>query len=156
MKRNLAIIPALLAVLASASVFAASPIQRIDVVNMLWNPNGTGGVPGLTPTSIVVAFNNGGSRACVTTTLAFQGATTVLAGTGQACTAAITSVSITPIAGPAGTVYAAPADIPITNSYYATQIIINNKTDPIFDATNGAVKTAGAVQATVQGQFAQN
>ncbi len=161
MKRTLILAQALLAVTASTQIFAApethtvgaAPIQRIDVVNMLWNQNGTGGAAGLSPTSVVVAFQNGGAKPCFTTTLAFQGATTVLAGTGQACVAAVTSVDVTPVAGPAGTVYATPASVAITSTFYATQVIINNKTDPIFDATNGAVKTQGVAQATVQGQL---
>jgi hypothetical protein len=152
MKRTL--IPAAIAILASSLTFAANPIQRIDVVNMLWNPNGTSGVAGLSPTSVIVAFNNGGVKPCSTTTLAFQGAVTVLAGTGQACVAAITSVTITPVAGPAGTVYSALPDTPITSSHYTTQIMINNKIDPIFDSTNGAIKTQGVAQTIAQGQLA--
>ena len=153
MKHKFKIANALLAIVVSSHAFAAAPIQRIDVVNMLWNQNATAAAPGLTPTSVLVAFHNGGGTPCFTTTLAFQGSTTVLAGTGQTCVAAITTVSVTPVAGPAGTVFATPSAVAITSTYYASQIIVNNKTDPIFDATNGAIKTQGVVQATVQGQL---
>src|SRR5438445_5608750 len=153
MKRKAFFARVLLAVLASTQVYAVTKIQRIDVVNLLWNQNGTSGIPGLTPTSVVVAFNNGGAKPCYTNTLSFQGATTVLAGTGQVCIAAVTSISVTPVAGPAGTVYAAPSNFAITGSYFATQIIINQLTAPTFDSTNGSVVTQGTVQATIQGQF---
>lgn len=139
----------------SSQVQALAPIQRIDVVNMLWNPNGTGSVAGLTPTSVVVAFNNGGSRPCFSSTLLFQAGVTVLAGTGQPCVAAITTVTVTPVAGPGGLVYAAPSPISITGSYYSNQLIITNLTDPVFDTTNGAVATPGAAQVIIQGQYAE-
>ena len=141
---------------AQSQVLAlAAPIQRIDVVNMLWNPGGTGGAAGMTPTSVIVAFNNGGSRACFTSTLLFQAGVTVLAGTGQPCVAAITSVTVTPVAGPAGLVYAAPSAVSINGSYYTNQLIISNQTAPVFDTTNGAVATPGAVQVVIQGQYAE-
>lgn len=154
MKRNMLFA---FAILASTQVFAANPVQRIDVVNMLWNPNGTAGAQGLSPTSVVVAFNNGGAKPCFTTTLAFQGSTTVLAGTGQACVAKVTTVTFTPVAGPAGTVYATPGSATnINGAFFTTQLIVGNGTDPQFDATNGAVKTQGVISVTSQGQFAQN
>ena len=129
-----------------------SIIQQISITNMLWNPNGTGGAAGLTQTSVVAAFNNGGSHPCYTTTLAFQGFINVQVGTGQACVAAVTSVSLTPVAGPAGTVYAAPSDVSINGLYFTNQIITDDNTDPVFDTTNGAVKTQGTVHVAYQGQ----
>jgi hypothetical protein len=161
MKRTLILAQAIAIIAVSPHLFASyqnqdtvtAPIQRIDIVNLLWNENATNAVPGLSPTSVLVAFNNGSTKPCFTTTLAFQGAATVLAGSGQACVAAVTSVTITPVAGPAGTVYAAPADTSINGAYYATQMIINDKTDPVFDSTNGAVKTQGTVQVSSQGQY---
>lgn len=148
-----------LSILISGKIFAvdqltksgtASPIQEITVSNMLWNQNATGGLPGLTPSSIVVAFKNGGAKPCYSTTLAYKSAITILVGTGQPCVAAVTTISVTPVMGPAGTVYAVPSDIVVNGIYYMNQILISNGTDPLFDTTNGTVKTQGAVQATVQ------
>jgi hypothetical protein len=109
------------------------PVQRIDVVNMLWNPNSTGGAAGLTPTSVVVAFDNGGAKPCYSTTLAFEGAATVLAGTGLPCATAIASVSVTPVAGPAGAVYAAPTAYATDPNFYASQLVLTNATSPVFE-----------------------
>ncbi len=139
----------------TATSATLAPIQRIDVVNMLWNPGGTGGVAGLTPTSVVVAFNNGGSRPCFTSTLLFQAGVTVLAGTGQPCVAPVTTITVTPVAGPAGLAYAALSPISINGAYYTNQYIITNQTAPVFDTTNGAVATPGAAQVVIQGQYAE-
>jgi len=145
---------ALSTIAVAADNHVAGTLQRIDVVNMLWNPHSTGAAPGLSPTSVVVAFANGGAKPCFTTTLAFEGATTVLSGPGQACVAAVTSVTITPVTGPAGQVFATPSGpTNIDGSYYATQMIITDSTDPVFDSTNGAVKTAGVLSVTSQGQY---
>lgn len=142
--------------LASHSLFAGAPIQRIDVVNMLWNQNGTGATPGITPTAIIVSFNNGGLKPCFTITLPFQGSTTVFAGPGQICINAITSVNFAAVAGPAGTVYSAPTPLNINGAYYSSQIIVNDATDPVFDTTNGAVQTQGTMGFVTQGQLVQN
>ena len=152
MRRMFIRVQVLLALLVCFPAFAsASPIQQIYVSNMLWNQNATAAAQGLTPTAVVVAFHNGGASACFTTTLAFQGATTILVGTGQPCVAAVTTVSMTPVAGPAGTIYATPTAAAVPGANYSTQILIDNKTDPIFDTTNGKISTQGAVQATIQG-----
>ncbi len=160
MKRTLKLAQALFIIMASTQVIASNqiqntnnqaPIQQITVTNMLWNSNATGGVQGLTPTSVTVAFNNGGAKPCFTTTLAFEGLTNVTVGSGQLCGAAVTSVTITPVAGPAGTVYATPSPASINGSYFATQILLGDGTDPVFDTTNGLVKTQGVVNVTMQG-----
>lgn len=156
MKRKLIVANTILAILASTQILAAGPIQRIDVLNMLWNKNATDKVQGLTPTQVVVAFNNGGPKPCFTSTLNYQGAATVYAGVGQPCVNAISSVTITPVAGAAGLVYSAPSAYNINVSHFSTQMIIDNGIDPLFDSTNGAVKTPGTVEVIAQGQFAQN
>ena len=163
MKGNLAFTSSLLATLISTQSLAShqyanvtvTPIQQISVTNMLWNANGTGGAPGMTQTSVVVAFNNGGSHPCYTTTLAFEGYYNLSVGTGLSCVAAVTSVSFTPVAGPAGAVYTAPTNTSINGSYYTSQLIVSDNTDPVFDTTNGAVNTAGTVAVSYQGQFSQ-
>jgi hypothetical protein len=158
MKRKLLLaVHTLLAVTTTTSLFAApTPTQQIDVVNMLWNTNATSGAAELTQTSVIVAFNNGGAKPCATSVVAFQGVTTVLAGAGQACVAPITSISLTPVTGPAGLIYSAPADTTISGTLYATQIIVDGKTDPVFNATNGSVTTPGTVQVTQQNKLKQD
>jgi hypothetical protein len=160
MKRIFLSAQILLAIVAMNQTFAqnnsahrgVSTIQQINVTNVLWNPNGTAGAPGMTQTSVLVSFHNGGAKPCFTTTLAYDGMTTVLVGSGQACVAAVTSVSFAPVAGPSGNVYAAPTDVTIDGSYFVTQMLIDNGTDPVFDTTNGLIKTQGVVQVTSQGQ----
>ncbi len=136
---------------ADAQISKSSSIQEITITNTLWNEHATGGAAGLTKTSIIAAFNNGGNTPCFTTTLAFDGSTTIQVGIGQPCVAAVTSIAITPVAGPAGTVYAAPANVTIDGSNFATQIVVADGTDPVFDTTNGAVKTQGVILVTSQG-----
>jgi hypothetical protein len=129
-----------------------STIQQITVNNMLWNNHSPSQKPGLTSTSIVVAFNNGGANPCFKTTLAFQGSVTVKVGQGQPCIAAVTSVSFTPVAGPVGPVYAAPANEPVNGAYFTTQMLVENGTDPVFDTTNAVVTSQGIIQITTQGK----
>jgi hypothetical protein len=131
---------------------AGSTIQQITVNNMLWNNNSPSQKPGLTPTSIVVAFNNGGANPCFKTTLAFQGSVTVKVGQGQPCIAAVTSVSFAPVAGPVGAVYATPANEPVNGAYFTTQMLVENGTDPVFDTTNDVVTSQGVMQITTQGK----
>lgn len=152
MKRKLLGSSVIFSMLASTFVIAA-PIQRIDVVNTLWNPNATGGAQGLTPTAVTLSFNNGGAKPCFVITIPFDGATTAYAGTGQSCVAKISSVSIAPVAGAGGTVFAAPADVVINPAFFETQITLSDQTDPVFDTTNGSVKTQGVVKVTTQGDF---
>lgn len=154
MIKNGIVTHALLGILVSTKLFATAnaPIQRIDVVNMLSN-NGSQ----VTQTSVVLAFENGGSTPCFTTTLAFQAATTVWAGTDQACGAGITGVTISPVAGPAGiVVYNAPTPPTLNSSLYSTQMIISQNTAPLFDASNGLIIAAGTAQVTTLSQLAKN
>lgn len=150
MKRKWLIILALLAPITSVNLFAANaPIQRIDVVNILGNSSG-----GVTETPVVLSFDNGGSAPCFTTTLAFQGATTLWAGIGQSCVSAVTSLTVTPIAGSgSGTVYVAPPISTINNTFYSAQITIAQNTPPQFDPSDGSITTAGTVLVTTVSHF---
>lgn len=132
----------------STNLFATAnaPIQRIDVVNMLWNSAG-GGSGGLTPTPVTIAFQNGGARPCFTTTLRFLGTATVWVGIGQPCVTAVTSAVITP----SGTnpVYSAPeAPTVINGTLYSTQITISQALAPTFDPDSGLLLTEGTAMAT--------
>lgn len=131
---------------------ANAPIQRIDVVNLLSN----GG--GVTQTSVVVAFGNEGALPCFSTTLAFQGAITVWAGTGQSCVSPITNVTVTPLAASSDVpvVYEPPPPITVNATLYSTQILINQNTSPIFDTTNGTLITTGTVLTTTLSQLANH
>ena len=119
------------------------------MVNLLSN-NG-----GITSTAVVVAFENGGSAPCFTTTLAFQGAITVWAGIGQACVTTVTSITITPVAGLGGMIYEPPNDLTINGLLYSTQIVISQNTAPVFDVSNGSLISSGTVLATIQSQLTQ-
>jgi len=54
------------------------------------------------------------------------------------------------VAGPAGAVYAVPANVTIDSANFATQIVVANGTDPVFDTTNGAIQTPGVILVTSQ------
>lgn len=144
MKKINKILSAALVLAASGSLFAAgnAPVQRIDVVNLL-SSGGTS--PGdSTLTAVEVSFDNGGAEPCMTATLAFQGEITVYAGADEECVAPISLVTVTPIAGPLGLVYQAPAaPTVISRGYYATQMVVNQSSPPVFDSANGALLTPG-------------
>lgn len=123
----------------SVKLYAANaPIQRIDVVNLL-------GVGGATPTSVAISFSNGVSTPCFSTTLPYLGALTVWVGVGQACTSAITAVTVIPTG--ANLVYSAPTNPnPINGAQYLTQIAISQNTAPVFDPNTGSLLTLGTTQ----------
>lgn len=145
------VVPLLLAS-ANLNATANSPVQRIDVANLLWN-NVIGGNGGSTKVAVIADFANGGSIPCFSTTLASQGSITVWAGQGQPCTTAITSVTITPLDSPSGlgTVYQAPPDTPINTSLYSTQLSVIQNTAPVFDPENGALISPGTSTTTTVG-----
>lgn len=136
----------LLALLISNLSMAAvnSPIQRIDVVNSLWNGTGV-----LTQTAVIISFNNGGAEPCFTTTLAYQASATLWAGAGQACTTAVTSATITPVNSIFDGLYQIPASTLINSNRYLTQMIINQNTAPVFSTNDGSITTAGTVQVSL-------
>lgn len=149
MKKKWTGFQAVLAILLAGDLFAMAnaPIQRIDVANLL--SSGGSGAGDATLTAVDVAFDNGGTTPCYTTRLAFQGDITVFAGADEACIAPVRSVIITPVAGPIGLVYEAPA-VPtvISEGVYVTQLIISQDTPPTFDASNGALLISGRAKAT--------
>ena len=141
---------AVFAFIASVPLFAAAgaPIQRIDVVNLL-------GV-GATQTPVTLAFVNAGLNPCFTTTLNFQGAMTLWIGTNQACSTAVTDMTITPLPGFNGVDinYAAPMyPVAINGNLYSTQITISQKTEPVYDPGNGELLIPGTIQTAVQNHW---
>ncbi|CAM3083314.1 Uncharacterised protein [Legionella steigerwaltii] len=133
----------LLTQIFSTTLHAANaPIQQIDIANLL----GSGGA---TETAVLVAFSNGDSLPCYTTTIAYQAVTSIWAGIGQTCQAPITSITLTPIANGLGTVYETPLyPVTVDSSYYSTQIIISQNTAPTFDPNNGNILSPGTLQTT--------
>jgi hypothetical protein len=148
---------------------APVPVQRIDVINMLWNP--TAGATGLTPTSVLLKFfpKSNSSTPCFTVTLPFEGSSTFFAGTGFACTTAVGSMSVTPVANPVlGTtaVYAPIASYTLVSAAapspgtdggaFSTQLMIEQKagtgsgTAPVFNTANGTLTTPGTAVVTEQ------
>lgn len=143
MKKTTGVISVLVAIFIATDLYAANaPIQRIDIANLLSN----GG--GISSTAVSLEFTNGGSTPCFTTTLPYQGVITVWAGMGQACTTAITNLTITPLAGDFGVIYNPPNPLTISNSPYLTQITISQNTAPTFDPTNGTLLSTGTVATT--------
>lgn len=144
---------ALFALVVSTQLFAAAnaPIQRVDVVNLL------GAIGGATPTSVVVAFKNDLGVSCLTTTLPYQGAISVLAGKGQTCGSVVTSLSVTPMDGSMGAVYETPiSPTPISSSLYSTQAIISQYSAPSFDPNSGELVSPGTLQVGTVSHLANN
>jgi hypothetical protein len=134
-------------VLLATQMFAANaPIQRIDIVNLLWND--VAGVPGSTDTPILIAFYNGGTIPCYTTTVPFRAAITVWAGIGQACITPVSDLTITPVANPVVT-YAPAVIATLSGGYYVTELTVSQNSPPLFDPSNGAVLAPGTAKTTL-------
>lgn len=136
--------------LVAANLAAATsiPIQRIDIANIV--------TTGAVGSSIMLAFNNNDIAPCATSVLAFQDMTTIWAGSGQACSTAITSITIIPIDAETsiGAIYLTPATpVMINERAYSTRLIITQNTAPVFDSINGALVTPGTIQTGVSSQF---
>lgn len=129
-------------------------LQIIQLVNYLSNttiPNS-----GMTPTSVTLQFfEDGASKACWTTTLAYQTDFTIHSGVGQNCTKQITTISVTPImVASLLQTYNGPYTITVDTTKYALQMTILQDTAPIFDTASGLVATPGTIKVQVQGQNA--
>lgn len=126
----------------SAPLLAANtPIQRIDVTNML-------GAGGATPTAVSVSFSTGVATPCFSTTLPYLGTTTVWVGVGQTCSLPIIGVNVVPTG--TGAVYAPAANpIPVSGTQYLSQITITQNTPPVFNPTSGALTSLGTVDVSV-------
>lgn len=137
------------ALLAPTYLFAANtPIQRLDVANLLWNST-AGGNGGFTNTAVIVEFSNGGLAPCFSTTLPFQATITVWAGLDFPCVTPITNVSVTPIETlPLGLVYLAPENTLIQAHVYSTQMLISQLSPPLFDPDNATLMSPGTVITT--------
>lgn len=160
MKRTLTTVIGFALILLGTNANAAI-LQQIQIANMLYNQDATGANPGLTTDPVLVKFfTNGSANPCYSATVPFQGAIAVTSGTGQACSAAITTVSFTPVASAVvGTIYNAPTNATLT-SEYTQQLLIQQTTKsgntsygPIFDTTNGLVTTPGSVTIDTQSHF---
>lgn len=140
----------LITLLVSTNLYASSPIQRIDIVNMLSNLGG-----GVTQTPVQVVFSNHESASCYTTILAYNAVLSVFIGAGQPCISPITGMTITPIDQNAAvsTIYLAPSPISISSGYYYTQLSITENAAPTFDPSNGQVLTPGTVTLTTVNHF---
>jgi hypothetical protein len=127
--------------------------QVIQVVNMLSNSVLTN--PGMTPTSVTVAFTDSvTTRVCWSTILSYQGDFTLRTGPKQGCLNPVSQVTITPItvSGVLNT-YSGPLVVPIDQTKYATQLTIVQDVAPIFDAASGLVSTPGTMQVNQQSQY---
>lgn len=143
----------MLSLLVSSSVFAFAnaPVQRIDIVNNLWNEL-AGGDGGQTRTSVKIELDNGDASPCFTKIMPFQSNITVYAGIGQLCVNKVVAITITPDSGP-GTLepsYNPPATpTAIDSDLYLTQIAISQDTAPVYDVINGSLVTMGTVLTSV-------
>ena len=144
--------------LISTTNLSAAVLQQIQVANMLYNQDATSANPGMSPTSVLVkGFVTGASSPCYTSTIAYQGSVSINTGTGQSCTAAIATMTFTPVAiATVGATYTAPATVTL-NSNFTQQLLIeqtpkagSTSYGPVFDPTNGIVVTPGTVTINVQ------
>lgn len=139
--------------ISSAAHAATAPVQRVDVVNLLAHSKSA---PGVTASPVTVKFftSTSATTPCATSTLPYDGATSIFAGTGLACTTAITNISVTPLVGP-GNIVAYSALTGSGGNFtatgkFSTQLEIIEGTAPTFTAANGALASAGTVSITQQ------
>lgn len=152
MKKALALAIALLGASSAVQAATAAPVQRIDIVNLLAHSKAT---PGVTASPVTVKFyTNGSSAACSTATLPYDGAVTLFAGTGLACTTAITNISVTVLAGSGNVIVYNdyPSTALTATGKYSTQIEIIEATSgaPTFNSSVGSVTTKGTMSLTQQ------
>lgn len=137
----------------SETVMGNQYTQSIQVVNLLANtllPD-----PGMTPTSVLIRYYNGGSEPCWSNTLSYQDDVTIHAGPTQGCLNKVFKVTITPmlVAGKLET-YQGPITVDIDTTKYANQITIHQERAPVFDIQSGLVSSPGTIKAKIQAQFA--
>jgi hypothetical protein len=150
--KKIFIAKAMIMLVFTASTFASGltkptpPIQRIDIVNMLWNT--TAGSAGATKTAVTIDLSIDGINPCLSMTLPVLSTTTVLAGTGESCSTSVKFVQITPIAGASGVVYATPSALTLAPEKFSAQLIITEGTAPIFHPANGTILSQGTVTIT--------
>jgi hypothetical protein len=120
-------------------------MQRIDIINLLSNNSVTSQTP------VTISFASPNQPPCFTTTVNFQNAITLWAGANQACVNKINDISITPLPTSPGqdVAYSSPTEITVNSNYYLTQIVISQKSPPIYDSANGVLITSGEAQSTV-------
>lgn len=130
-------------------------LQTVQIINFLSNTALTN--QGMTPTAVTIKFfNDTSGKACWTTTLAYQADFTLHSGLGQNCPTAITSLSVTPIlVSNVLQTYSGPYTINLDMTKYAYQINIVQDVAPVFESTNGLVKTPGTITAQLQMQVKQ-
>lgn len=140
-------------VFAEDGSYVAPFLQVIQIVNMLSNSVITN--PGMTPTSVTVAFTDSvTSKICWSTILTFQSDFTIRTGAKQGCLNPVSQVTITPIAvGGVLNTYSGPLTVPIDLTKYSTQITIVQNAAPVFDTTNGLISTPGTMQVNQQAQY---
>lgn len=138
---------------ANEAPYAAPFLQVIQIVNMLSNSVLTN--PGMTPTSVTVAFTDSvTTRVCWSTILSYQSDFTLRTGPKQGCLNPVSQVTITPISvGGVLNTYSGPLVVPIDQTKYSTQITIVQDVAPIFDAASGLVSTPGTMQVNQQAQY---
>lgn len=140
-----------------------SGTQILQLTNSLYNSEAS--APGITPTSATFQFYTGSSVLCDTRTIAYGATVTIQPGvTGSStghttCTSSqnINNVTATPAVANAvvgGIFGTSPVSYSVTSTSGITQIALQLKPAggsdyaPVFDATNGTVKTPGTANLT--------
>lgn len=124
--------------------------QTLHVINSLANTNIKD--MGMTPTTVLVKYYNGGVDYCWKTTLKFSEDTLVNAAPGLGCENNITRVEVIPIAvADKLTTYRGPvsADIPATTKFPHLTIVQEDSYGPTFDMQTGLVTNPGRIKLQV-------
>lgn len=122
-----------------------SPIQRLDISNVLSSSNESSETP------ISLNFKSNSFASCYSVTLMSPSVISVYAGPGLPCVTPITTVSITPLATPGGlgVIFQAPNDLNINSGLYYSQVTMSENSPPVFDPNNGSVLIPGTILVTV-------
>ena len=138
----------------------AGTVKMIQVFNNLYNQAATGGVAGLTPSSITAQFYNGATM-CDSVVVTFRSTISEIIGTGsnQKCTD-VTSVNIVPGFSAICTTLQVYSTTPVTVNVTATDFehsiivqdlgtgitgtpAVDGSIAPVFNTTNGTAATLG-------------
>lgn len=133
-----------LALVTKPTLVTGNITQSIQIINLLANINLSD--PGMTPTSVIIKYYNGGSNPCWASALNYQEDTTVHAGPWLGCIEKINEIVIDPVlvANKLKT-YENQLRVSINGDKYSHQLTIMQEQPPTFDIKTGLVARPGTM-----------
>lgn len=122
--------------------------QAIHVMNLAANMDLSN--VGMTPTTIIVKYFNGGRDACWWDKLDYQQDITIHAGPTQGCVDKVTRVTIEPVAVlDKLQVYDNMLTVTIDPMNFSNQLVVKQEKAPLFNKDNGLVLEPGKIKVNV-------